>query len=226
MTTSENNDTKQEQDSTETDPRSPDAGAEHPNAETDQSENKTDTGDQQRSGSQQSTAEPDLHAICNARVARLELQLREKEKQVDDTLRAYRNVDEEFRRARERLTREQEKEIERQKGKVIAAFFEVADNLERSVTFATPSSPVEGIIEGMRMVHNQFMNKLVELGANTIQPVPGQPFDPDLHEAVGVVAVTDPAKHQTVVQLLRVGYRAGDTLLRPAMVMVGQFAAN
>lgn len=225
MTNSPKEETELQQDQTDAEPTSTGSANEHSSAETERPADTTGSSEQTENA-QQSAPEPDVHAMCAVRIARLEHQLREKEKQVDDTLRAYRNVDEEFRRAKERLSREQEKEIERQKGKVIAAFFEVADNLERSVAFATPNSPVAGLIEGMRMVHNQFVSKLVELGAQTIQPATGQTFDPDLHEAVGVVAVTDPAQHQTVVQLLRVGYRTGETLLRPAMVMVGQFAEN
>jgi molecular chaperone GrpE len=47
-----------------------------------------------------------------------------------------------------------------------------------------------------------------------------QPFDPNLHEAISQQESDSPAG--TVVQVLQRGYKAGDRLLRPSLVVVAK----
>jgi molecular chaperone GrpE len=49
----------------------------------------------------------------------------------------------------------------------------------------------------------------------------GEPFDPELHEAVGT-RDTEEAPPNTVVDVARAGYRIGDRVLRPARVVVSK----
>ena len=49
----------------------------------------------------------------------------------------------------------------------------------------------------------------------------GQPFDPNLHEAISQQE-TDEHPPGTVVQVLQRGYRAGERLLRPSLVIVAK----
>jgi molecular chaperone GrpE len=51
----------------------------------------------------------------------------------------------------------------------------------------------------------------------------GQPFDPNLHEAISQQESDQPAG--TIVQVLQRGYRVGDRLLRPALVVVAKAKA-
>jgi molecular chaperone GrpE len=53
----------------------------------------------------------------------------------------------------------------------------------------------------------------------------GATFDPELHEAVGV-RDTDEAPRNTVVDVVRAGYRVGDRVLRPARVIVSKRPAD
>ena len=53
----------------------------------------------------------------------------------------------------------------------------------------------------------------------------GATFDPELHEAVGV-RDTDEAPRNTVVDVVRAGYRVGDRVLRPAQVIVSKRRAD
>jgi hypothetical protein len=52
----------------------------------------------------------------------------------------------------------------------------------------------------------------------------GAAFDPQLHDAITTLPVTDPAQHRKVVDQIEPGYRFGDALLRPAKVVVGAYA--
>jgi molecular chaperone GrpE (heat shock protein) len=50
----------------------------------------------------------------------------------------------------------------------------------------------------------------------------GERFDPALHEALGVLPVSEPALDGRVVKEWLRGYRLGSRVLRPARVMVGK----
>ena len=52
--------------------------------------------------------------------------------------------------------------------------------------------------------------------------VEGQPFDPSVHEAVTTVPASSPDQDGVIVGVVRHGYLAGDTVLRPASVAVGK----
>ena len=91
------------------------------------------------------------------------------------------------------------------------------DNLERA-TEALRAAAAPGIGEGLELVHKQLLATLAKHG---VQPIPalGQPFDPNLHEAL----VQQPdAEHPegTVVAELSKGFRLHDRVLRPTKVAV------
>jgi molecular chaperone GrpE len=102
-------------------------------------------------------------------------------------------------------------------GSLARDLLEGLDNLERA-TDALRASGVAGITEGLDMVHRQLLATLAKHGVAPIAAL-GQPFDPNLHEAV----VEQPdAEHPegTVVAELGRGYRLHDRVLRPTKVAV------
>ena len=50
-------------------------------------------------------------------------------------------------------------------------------------------------------------------------------FDPKIHEAISTLPIVDPAVNGLVLDQLEPGYRFGETLLRPARVVVAKFTA-
>jgi molecular chaperone GrpE len=164
-------------------------------------------------------------ALLEVQLSRAQSELANRQERLDEVLRAYRHMDEEYRRSRERLERELRRDLEAEKNKTIAAFFEVADNLERSVEAARQRPNFDALLGGIELVSQQFRGILERQGVEPI-PAEGQPFDPDHHEAVGVVPVESASQHQTVVRVFRSGYRVGATVLRPAMVQVGHHASS
>jgi len=50
----------------------------------------------------------------------------------------------------------------------------------------------------------------------------GQPFDPEVAEAVGIIEVNSEEQDQTVMEVVSKGYRLADLLIRPAKVKVGR----
>jgi molecular chaperone GrpE len=74
--------------------------------------------------------------------------------------------------------------------------------------------------KGVELINRQFHDALTKLGVEPVQAA-GQPFDPNLHQAVQTVESEDvPANH--VVDELQRGYKVKGRLLRPAMVTVSK----
>jgi molecular chaperone GrpE len=70
----------------------------------------------------------------------------------------------------------------------------------------------------MRLVHADVLAALARVGIEPFSPV-GELFDPQYHEAVAQRPVVGAAPG-TVVEVYQRGYRLGDTVLRPARVLV------
>lgn len=103
--------------------------------------------------------------------------------------------------------------------RVLRELLPVLDDLQDGLGHIPADQAGSGLADGMRLVEQKFRAALDKLGVQQV-PAQGEPFDPAVHEAVDF----DPAGGATVAAVYRQGYRLGDTLLRPAMVKVGQQA--
>ena len=91
----------------------------------------------------------------------------------------------------------------------------VIDNFE----FALNSECTdENFKKGMEMIYGQMLESLKTLNVSEINPI-GNPFDPEEHNAVMHVE-DDTVEENTVVEVLRKGYKLGDRVIRFAMVKV------
>ena len=96
----------------------------------------------------------------------------------------------------------------------------VFDNLERAVAHAETASDVQSLSEGIRMVMRQFGDTLNKLGIERVVSE-GKSFDPSLHEAIQQME-SDEHPPGTITAEVQAGYRMGDRLVRPAMVVVAK----
>jgi len=99
---------------------------------------------------------------------------------------------------------------------LIREFLPVLDNLERAL--AVPGGNDAGLREGVELVVRQYHGVLARHGLVQIDPL-GAAFDPASHEAIQRQEVTG-IEESRVVQVLQKGYRLGEKLLRPALVVV------
>jgi molecular chaperone GrpE len=158
-------------------------------------------------------------------VEQLEQQIAEKDRIAQEFIAKYRQAASEFEEARLRLRREVSKDIERSRREVISEFLDVLDNLDRAVESARAASSGDALLQGVEMIHRQFLAKLEGLGVTRIDSV-SQPFDPRLHEAISRVPATSPDQDGVIVGVVRHGYRIGDDVLRPAAVAVASVGTN
>jgi molecular chaperone GrpE len=121
---------------------------------------------------------------------------------------------ENFRKRQQRLVQEQN-EAERQR--LLGAFLEVIDDLERALAV---ESEGEGLRQGVELTHRAATQLLQREGVEPIR-AGNKPFDPNWHEAVATAATNGSGvAPNTVVQVMEPGYRVGNQLLRPAKVIV------
>ena len=154
----------------------------------------------------------------------LEQKLADKDRQLQDAIARYRGASAEFEESRLRLRREIGKEIERGRREILADLLDVVDNLDRAIDAAksnTAGNQLDALLQGVEMVRRQFLAKLEGFGVKRIESE-GQPFDPLVHEAVSAVPASSPEQDNTVVGIVRHGYRIGDEVLRPAAVAVAK----
>lgn len=155
------------------------------------------------------------------RIQHLELALQEREATLHAYIRAHKKAEAEFEASKERARRDQERELEAARGRVVEKMLEFDETFERTIKATERGGTIESLLEGLRLVHRLFIERLAELGAERVDPV-GQAFDPSTMEALGIVPVSDPRLDGRVALTLRAGYRVGDRELRPALVQVGR----
>jgi molecular chaperone GrpE len=155
---------------------------------------------------------PAAQDVQEAKIASLE---KEKKDNWDRYLRTAADL--------ENLRKRQRREIEdaklESKGRVLKEMLPVVDNLERAIEHATTQAGTNPIVEGVQLVLRQFLTAFERLEVTPVEAA-GQPFDPNLHEAIS--QQESDAAPGTVVQVLQRGYKSGDRLLRPALVVVAK----
>lgn len=100
-------------------------------------------------------------------------------------------------------------------GDIISSLLPVIDNLEKATE---ADSKDEEYKKGIELVLKQFKDVLTANGVKEIEAV-GQPFDPELHEAVSMIQ-DENLGEKIVAQEYRKGYMIGNKVIRHSMVVV------
>jgi len=103
---------------------------------------------------------------------------------------------------------------------LIRSLLGVIDDFERSLASAQSCDNLQAVMDGVRLVHENFMKVLEAQGLEGIEAL-GRPFDPNIHQALMQQPSAD-APPGTVLEEIAKGYRLGDRVLRPAKVIVSQ----
>ncbi|MDA0814140.1 MAG: nucleotide exchange factor GrpE [Verrucomicrobia bacterium] len=118
---------------------------------------------------------------------------------------------------RKRMARERADTARYSNADLLQSLLPILDNFEFGL-MAAKSDEGSSIYLGMGMVLKQIQDFLTEQGVETI-PAVGEPFDPNVHEAVAQEP-SDEVPDGYVVGQVRRGYRLHERLLRPAGVRV------
>ncbi len=122
---------------------------------------------------------------------------------------------ENFRRRKNRETADQ---IRYASLPLVENLLDVVDNLSRALESAgQDAEDPTSLHQGVEMVGDQLQTILANYGCTTI-PAIGEPFDPNLHEAIRTQP--DEAPSNTIIHEVQAGYKLHDRVVRPAKVII------
>jgi len=134
----------------------------------------------------------------------------------DKYLRLYAEFDN-FRR---RTIKERE-EARKMEGKdLIVSLLPVVDDFERALRAMENATDIVPVKEGVELIQNKLKNTLAQKGLKEMEAI-GEPFDPDLHEAITNIPAPSEAWKGKVIDEMEKGYYLNDKVVRFAKVIVG-----
>ena len=145
-------------------------------------------------------------------------ELRARADKADEYLTLAQRKQAEFENYRKRSIRETAAAQERGAVKLAMALLPAVDNLERALEHAPEEADEHGFVVGVRHVHSDLVAALEKSGIERFSPE-GEAFDPAFHEAVAQ-APNEGQAPGTIVEVYQRGYRVGETVVRPARVVV------
>lgn len=137
---------------------------------------------------------------------------------IDDLQNRLLRTQAEMENFRRRTYREQDDARKFESLRLVRDILPGMDGLNRAIASAEQTGDLQTLMDGIRMVANQFKEILKAHSAEPIDAL-GKPFDPNLHEALTQVPSAD-HEPMTVLQVVEMGYRLHDRVVRPARVIV------
>ncbi len=133
----------------------------------------------------------------------------------DDYLDDLQRVAAEYENYRKRMEREREEIVTRSSQRLIEALLPVLDSFDHAFAHEAQNPGEAQILAGVRSTFHLMTETLSKEGLQRI-PTLGEPFDPEVHEAVAGGGDGD----LVVTEELRAGYTLNGRVLRAAMVTV------
>jgi len=151
------------------------------------------------------------------------LRAEEAESKLKEYIAAFRRSEQEQDEFRVRLNADVERRVELRFGELVAPLLATVDDLNLALSHVDSVAEAEPLARGVRMAHDRFLQTLQQLGVVPLDPC-GEPFDPNIAEALRIDPVDDAARDGVVTETLQPGYRLGERVVRAARVAVGRYA--
>lgn len=148
----------------------------------------------------------------------MESLVQEKEKIAADNYEKYLRALADLDNYKKRAAREKLDTIKYGNETLIKDLLPLIDGIDRALECAEKSADFEAFREGLRMLQDQLCCCLQKHGVEAIE-ASGQPFDPNIHEALMQVESAEHEANQVVTQLEK-GYLLNGRLIRPAKVCI------
>jgi molecular chaperone GrpE len=150
----------------------------------------------------------------------LQEQLAAAQSQAREYLEGWQRARADFVNYKKRVERELQDSYQNAGVDLLTRMFPILSDFERAMSNRPAELQDHTWLEGITLIQKKFQKLLEDNGVVEINPT-GQPFDPNLHEAVGTDEDTA-VQSGYVTAILQKGYRVGDKVLRPALVRVAR----
>lgn len=168
----------------------------------------------EESGEEAATAQADADAPEAAEDTRFE----ELKRQAEEAQQRQLRVQADFDNYRRRTLKETAELQKYASVKLVTSLLPVLDNFGRALQTSAEAAESDSFVKGIEMINRQLWQVLETEGLKAMDPV-GQPFDPELHQAIMQVE-SEEHDEGIVVEVVQPGYWLSDKVIRPAMVKV------
>jgi len=130
-----------------------------------------------------------------------------------------------FENFRKRMNQEKQSAIEFANQSLLLDIIPIIDDFERAIQSADSTKDFEGFLNGVKIIEKQLVNQLESKWGLKRFNSAGEPFDPNIHEALMVEKSADITEAVVREDLIR-GYWLKDRLIRAAKVKVAMPTGN
>jgi molecular chaperone GrpE len=163
---------------------------------------------------EETKAEPELAEIED--VETLKKLLAETQAKAEANLAGWQRAQADFINYKRRSEQERAEVAQFANSVMVLSLLPILDDFERAFASIPPKLEKMNWVEGIRLVERKLWANLEAQGLSPIKAL-GEPFDPNLHEAVR----QDKGKEGIVIEELQKGYTLYDRIIRPSKVVVG-----
>ncbi len=145
----------------------------------------------------------------------------------DDAVGQYKRALADYHNFQKRSLQNEKSAGEYARQEVIRDLIPVLDNFDLALAHAASEGEAKSdeasaqLLQGVTMVNEALLQVLSNRGLQRLSAAPGDEFDPTCQEAV-MMQPTDEVDPQHVLQVVQLGYRLNETVLRPTKVVVAQ----
>ena len=150
----------------------------------------------------------------------LEEQLAQAQAEAADYKDRWMRSQAEFANARKRMDKQRADAYTNAKADIVLKLLPALDDFERALANAPEAIREDSWYEGIELVEKKLQMVLEGLNVSPVAAV-GEPFDPNWHEAIS----QEPSEeHESgvVSRELQKGYKIGDRVIRPSLVVVSE----
>ncbi len=143
------------------------------------------------------------------------------QKQIAELTDKLQRVAADYQNYQKRTDRQIEQSQQLTREMLVKSLLGVLDDFERMLEQGSQATDVANLLQGVRMVYDHFCKVLENMGLERIDAKPGEPFDPNKHEAMMHQPCAD-VEPDTICSVLARGYLMGEHVLRPMRVAVAK----
>lgn len=130
----------------------------------------------------------------------------------------------EFANYQKRSARQISESIAYEKEHILKSLLPILDNFEHTLSHLDKIEGSAEVVKGVKIVYDQFLASLKSHGVEPVIAL-GEKFDPAFHQAL--TQRSEPAKEEMLIlEEYRKGYKLGDKVLRPSIVIVNKKAVE
>lgn len=165
-----------------------------------------------------SQTETEQQPPLDPEVQRLTDQLEAARKRVNELAHALQAGDRDRAEFKERLSRERERLLDVEKGKVAVTLLEAVDQLDLCLQ-ASDDSP---LARGVKLIRESILKQAEASGIERLE-LTGTQFDPNLAEASDMDITPVPEDDGKIVAVLKACYQLNGRVIRPGVVKVAKY---